>query len=404
MNTKPNVTNGFRKLTGKLFIILLGVILVTTMSVWNYAFGADTAAGKPIREVHKVTVEDNKYCFFVTRNVVLTPAEIKGMTDDELTAEIFKRSGLYMKAANCRLRKHKAITVQDWNKAGRVLRLSDTDINNIRNAAPADGNPVKMNLDVRIAIMPEDQEKPSENKPKPAEDNQKPADTETPSDEEKPADTDPSADADKPAEGDTPAEEQNPSDSDKPAEGDTPAEEQNPSDSDKPAEGDTPADSDTPSGDEEKPAEPVKEYSTFRLTSPGLVFIAVATENDASYTEATCEEEKTDKGDSNKNSGKGAQAAIKGDSGSEPDEMLPEYRTISMPDRSGGKLDPTLEDGKPVTLEWKDPKRHVGDVDGKSFLDRIPGGAAGLTVIGITAAGLIAAAVIAIRRNREEEY
>ena len=88
MNTKSNVTNGFRKLTGKFLIILMGVLLVTTMSVWNFAFGADTNAGTPIREVHKVTVEDNKYCFFVTRNVVLTPAEIKGMTDEELTAEI----------------------------------------------------------------------------------------------------------------------------------------------------------------------------------------------------------------------------------------------------------------------------------------------------------------------------
>ena len=372
MNTKSNVTNGFRKLTGKFLIILMGVLLVTTMSVWNFAFGADTNAGTPIREVHKVTVEDNKYCFFVTRNVVLTPAEIKGMTDEELTAEIFKKSGLYMKAANCRLRKHKAITVQDWNKAGRVLRLSDTDINNIRNAAPVDGNPVKMNLDVRIAIMPEDQEKPSENKPKPAEDNQKPADT------------------DKPADGGTPA------DSDKPAEGDTPA------DSDTPTEGDTPADSDTPSGDEEKPAEPVKEYSTFRLTSPGLVFIAVATENDAAYTEATCEEEKTDKDDSKKNSGKGSQAAIKGDSGSEPGEMLPELRTISMKDRSGGKLDETLEDGTPVTLEWIEPKKGAAADAGKSLIDRFPGGAAGLTVAGIIVAGLIAAAAVAIKKNQEE--
>ena len=325
MNTKSNVTNGFRKLTGKFLIILMGVLLVTTMSVWNFAFGA-----------------------VVTRNVVLTPAEIKGMTDEELTAEIFKKSGLYMKAANCRLRKHKAITVQDWNKAGRVLRLSDTDINNIRNAAPVDGNPVKMNLDVRIAIMPEDQEKPSENKPKPAEANQKPADT------------------------------------------------------DKPAEGDTPADSDTPSGDEEKPAEPVKEYSTFRLTSPGLVFIAVATENDAAYTEATCEEEKTDKDDSKKNSGKGSQAAIKGDSGSEPGEMLPELRTISMKDRSGGKLDETLEDGTPVTLEWIEPKKGAAADAGKSLIDRFPGGAAGLTVAGIIVAGLIAAAAVAIKKNQEE--
>ena len=402
MNTKSNVTNGFRKLTGKFLIILMGVLLVTTMSVWNFAFGADTNAGTPIREVHKVTVEDNKYCFFVTRNVVLTPAEIKGMTDEELTAEIFKKSGLYMKAANCRLRKHKAITVQDWNKAGRVLRLSDTDINNIRNAAPVDGNPVKMNLDVRIAIMPEDQEKPSENKPKPAEDNQKPADT------DKPADGGTPADSDKPAEGDTPADRDTPADSDKPAEGDTPAdsdkpaEGDTPADSDTPTEGDTPADSDTPSGDEEKPAEPVKEYSTFRLTSPGLVFIAVATENDAAYTEATCEEEKTDKDDSKKNSGKGSQAAIKGDSGSEPGEMLPELRTISMKDRSGGKLDETLEDGTPVTLEWIEPKKGAAADAGKSLIDRFPGGAAGLTVAGIIVAGLIAAAAVAIKKNQEE--
>lgn len=57
---------------------------------------------EPIREVHDVVVGDEMYCFFVTHNVVLTPAEVAEMTDEELTAAIFERAGLYMKKTNCK--------------------------------------------------------------------------------------------------------------------------------------------------------------------------------------------------------------------------------------------------------------------------------------------------------------
>ena len=370
MNTNTDIMYGFKKITGKVIIILTGILLVTAIPALNYAFGTDSG-GKPIREAHKVTVEDNKYCFFVTRNVVMTPAEIKGMTDEELTAEIFRRSGLYMKEANCRLPQHKVITVEEWTKAGRSFRLKDTDIKNIRNAEPADGNPVKLNMDVRIAIMPANQDKPAD-ADTPA-DQGKPADADTPSDQDKPADTDPSADADTPGEGDTPSE------------------------------------GDKPSDDQEKPAEPVKEYSTFKLTSPGIVFIAIATENDASYTEESCEEAKADtdiKSNTNQEKasrkGKAPSGKVSPDDSGE-DEMLPEFRTISMKDRSGGKLEETLQNGTPVTLEWIEPKKYSGSGEGKSFIDRIPGGTAGLTVALLIIAGLTAAAVVAIKNNQDEQ-
>lgn len=351
MTRKTDITQELRRIFGKAACILLALLIVIMMPASDYAFAADSNAEKPKREVHKVAIEDKLYCFFVTHYVVLTPEEIAAMNDEELTGEIFKQSGLYMKEANCHAKAHKAITPADWAKGGGRFFLKDSDIESIRQAAPVDGDPVKLQMDLRITTKAQE-----ENRKK---------------------------DAEKPEETPKPDDADNPENPDNPDEPETP---------DEPEESE-PAD--------DKP----KDYSTFKRTSPRLIFIAVATETDAVYGEELCEEEKTPaKPADNKKAA--PSGAIKGSDGGggEASEMLPEYRTISMPDRSGGKLDPTLEDGKPVTLEWKDPKKHVGDVDGKTFLDRIPGGAAGLTVIGITLAGLIAAAVIAIRKNREEEY
>ena len=421
MTRLNDITHGFIRFFSRAIIVLMGVLIVLSMSAANFAFGADNEEEKPVREVHKVTVENKKYCLFVTHNVVLTPAEIEGMTDEELTAEIFREAGLYMKETNCRLPSHKAITVERWAKSGGSFKLKDTDIQKIREAAPSDGNPIKLYMDLRITVKdpngkkPADEQKPdAEEKPadgdKPAgevtpADGDKPAGEVTPADGENPAGEVTPADGDKTAGEVTPADGENPSGEVTPSDGEKPADEANPEEGDNPGTGDDPADQEKPA-DQGKPEEKVREYSTFKLLSPRLIFIAVATEADAAYGEDTCEgekkaPEKDDKKDSDKQ-GQGAGTADKGSGDGGESEMLPEYRTISMKDRSGGPVEETLEDGTPVNLEWIEPKKYTGKGDEKSLFDQFPGGAAGLTVAGIIIAGLIAAAVVAIKNNQEE--
>ena len=414
-----DITHGFIRFFSRAIIVLMGVLLVLSMSAANFAFGADNEEEKPVREVHKVTVENKKYCFFVKHNVVLTPAEISGMTDEELTAEIFREAGLYMKETNCRLPSHKAITVEGWAKSGGSFKLKDTDIQKIREAAPSDGNPVKLHMDLRIIVKdpnrgkPADEQKPdAEEKPadgdKPAgevtpADGDKPAGEVTPADGDKPAGEVTPADGENPAGEVTPADGENPAGEVTPADGENPADEANPEDGDNPGTGDNPADEEKPA-DQDKPEEKVREYSTFKLLSPRLIFIAVATETDAAYGEDICEEVKkdTDKNDKKDSDKQRAGTVDKGSGDGGESEMLPEYRTISMKDRSGGPLEETLEDGTPVNLEWIEPKKYTGKGDEKSFVERFPGGAAGLTVAGIIVAGLIAAAAVAIKNNQEE--
>ena len=85
-----------------LFVIIASVFCGTLIT--SLAKGA---APEPVRCLHKVKVEDKSYCFFVENNVVLTPAEIAAketgepLTDEELTALILEKAGLYMKEPNC---------------------------------------------------------------------------------------------------------------------------------------------------------------------------------------------------------------------------------------------------------------------------------------------------------------
>jgi hypothetical protein len=154
-------------------------------------------------------------------------------------------------------------------------------------------------------------------------------------------------------------------------------------------------DEETP--DEEPEVKTEMFFSTFKPLSPGILFIAVATEEDAAYGEDICEEEKTP--EKQKKKTRKAADGGGGDEGGEPEEMLPEYRTISMEDRSGAPLEETLKDGKPVTLEWVEPDRHA-ESGRKSFIDRIPGRGYGLAAGIAAAAALIAFA--AVRKRREE--
>ena len=253
--------------------------------------------GAPIREVHKVAVGNKAYCLFVTDNVVLTPAEISAMSDDELNAEVQKQSGLYLTETNCTDASHKAISAETWNKSHGKLFLSEQDIQSIRSASPADGAPVKLYLDMQIA------DKVSED------------------------------------------------------------------------------------------GEPETSYSTYKRLSPSLMFIAVASEADAGAGEDYCEAKPVKP--------ETPPAAVDdggGDAG-EPAEILPEERTIKMADRSGPPVPDTLKDGDPVTLEWIEPGRNADSDSEKSFLDHIPGGAAGL----VAAAAAAAAVVYVVRRKRKEK-
>ena len=78
------------------------------------------AAGSPIREVHRVPAGNTMYCFFVQKNVVLTPAQVAALGDDkELTREILQRAGLYARESNCTDAAHPIISLEAWEKAGQ---------------------------------------------------------------------------------------------------------------------------------------------------------------------------------------------------------------------------------------------------------------------------------------------
>lgn len=300
------------------FVILAAVLMIMLFAVMPASTGfvyaaAEAGTEEPIRAVHNVGVGNETYCFFVTHNVVLTRSEVDELSDEELTAAILERAGLYMKEANCKAAGHKAITIKDWNKKGGFL-LSEPDIEGIRTAEPVDGSPVKFYMD--LIIYRNDEAK---------------AETET-------------------------------------------------------EEG------------EQAGEQPL--YSTFKRTSPRLLFAVVATEEDAKYGEDICKEDKQDDQGKQPDKSKTPRPGKTGRPEVSDEEMLPEYRTINMVDRSGKPLEDTLKDGEPVHLEWIEPKNNSGTEEGSSFIDRIPGGAAGLAVIGAAAAFVV---VFAVRRKKTEE-
>ena len=289
-------------------LLLLAAAVAIASPVFAYA-AKEPEKEDPIREVHDVVVDNEMYCFFVTHNVVLTPAEVAEMTDEELTAEILERAGLYMKKTNCKKASHKEITIKDWTKKKKGdLQLSESDIEGMRLAEPVDGSPVKFYMDLMITRKT----------------------------------------------GETVINEE---------------------------------------GEEE---EEVVQYSTFKRTSPRLLFAVVATEEDAKYGEDICVE---DKKPAKKQKTKTPHMSTP----KEPaEEMLPEYRTINMVDRSGDPIEETLQDGSPVNLEWIEPK-HKDTNEEQTFIDRVPGGMTGLLIMAAAVIAAVAAAVAAIMRKRTDE-
>lgn len=146
--------------------------------------------------------------------------------------------------------------------------------------------------------------------------------------------------------------------------------------------------------------EETKLYPTRKLTSPELLFVVIATEEDAKTKEDVCPEEKKEETPATTPSVKQKKLPVPKVAAA-PKEELPEFKTIKMLNRSGGPLEDTLKDGTPVSLTWIEPGRHTDD-EKKSFLDRIPGGFLGLITGLIIFGGMLVALILAIRRRREE--
>ena len=440
----------FRRMFAVLLIVFLSVFLMPAQA--GFAETRDEG-GYPIREAHKVKVAKTKYCAFVSRNVVLTPSEISKMTDNELVFEILKQSGFYMKPSNCNKPGVRIISALAWVKKGGSFALSGHDLDRLRDASPSDGKPVKLHMNVRISPDPYVEEEPEEEQ----EPEEKPeAEPETPAEDEQgdkpstepenPTDDDqgdkPSTDdqTDKPGtEPETPTDD---GQGDKPSTDDQPGNQDGTGTDDQAGTQDGTgtddqtgtqdgtgtddqsgtqdgtgtdnqagtqegtnsddqsgtASTDDKSGEQdqskqEKSNSERRMYSTFKLFSPELLFVVVATKSDAKLSEDSCgdvaapvidepeSEEVDDEDDAD-------------DDEKEPKELLPEFRTISMTDRSGMPLESPLQDGTPVTLTWKDPAKHTDHKRSPLFY------LGGLAILAAAAAAVTA--VVRIRRRRAE--
>ena len=357
--------------------MLLTMLFVLMLAAPDFAYAAEKKTqDPPIREAHQVGVGNTFYCFFVTHNVVLTPEQVAKMTDEELTAYILDKAGLYMKKSNCKkLKNNKIISVKDWTKRNGAFYLSEPDLNSIRAAEPADGYPIKFHMDLIVCEDVGDKEKEESGK----------KEKNTESEEAKEAEESGEDKATEEGEEDKTAEE---GDADKAAEE---------GDADKAAE-ESGEDNASEEAEETDEADDIPLYSTFKRNEPELIFAVVSTKSDAAAGEDMCKEDKSKAG---KN--KTPTLPDMDDSEDAEDEMLPEYRTITMVDRSGKPIEATLEDGDPVKLEWVEQKNNSGNEEGASFIDRIPGGVTGLVIIcAAAAAAVIAAVVMAGKKKRAD--
>lgn len=374
------------KAAARMIAVLLAALVSVNFASLQYGFAADAAVGTPIRESHRIKVGEKRYCAFVQNNAVLTAEKISKMTDNELTLEILKQSGFYMKRTNCRKPEHRALTADGWVKKGGSFVLSDSDIERLRAAKPADGKPVKLHMDLLISPDPyveekKDAEPEKEQGSKDGDERKDDSGKDDGSgnkDDGSGGGDDGSGKDDGSGSGDDGSGKDDGSGSSDQKPADDPSGDE---DGKKDADG---KDKDG-SGSEDKKADNKSRrvYSTYKLLSPELLFVAVASKADADAVEKICREPKVkDKGEKEPGAGK----ADKGD-------MLPEYRTISMTDRSGPPLEETLKDGTPVTLEWIEPDKH-DDEDRKSALVY-------LKALACLTAAAAAVTIAAIRRKRK---
>lgn len=402
---------------------LLTVALIAVIVMGNFVFADGT---DPIRTVHKVAAGDSTYCFSVQKNVVIPVSELSEIKDDdELTKVILERAGLFMQESECRTDEHPPITIDEWLKEGNTLSLSDEALTLVRQASPAEGRPVKLHLDLYFTLQADEdkaaEEKAAEDEPsaptdpdpavpgdatEPAEQTGEAGPVEQTADEE-PAETadpgndDGSADTPEPSEPAEPADPDEPADPTEPTEPSGPAEPEEPSGPTDPTEPTEPS-------EPAEPTEPVEPepyerpvYSTYKLTSPELLFIVIANDEDAKVPENECEEkpvvpeipeipELPEMPEIN--------------IPDVPEDMLPEYRKIEMKDKSGGPLPATLEDGEPVELEWIEPQKGIDAETAKSWIEKYPGGLAGIggTLAALGAGIGVAAYYVKKRRNDDD--
>ena len=405
MTNHRKYSSGFINASSRFASILL-ILLVIIASMFGGTIITSLAQGEspdPVRYLHKVKIGNKSYCFFVEKNVVLTPSEIakkengEPRTDEELTALILEKAGLYMKEPNCNESSHSKITFADWTKDKGSFSLSKADLESLRGAAPKDGSTVKLYIDPLIS---------TEKASKPAAPSViSPTAATTPTEPEGSTDTNgestnPSGESTDPA--------TDPSD---PSGGSTdPATDPTDPSGESTDPATDPTDPSSGSADPVVPPVPVPEeitwYPVSALTSPSLLFVVVATEKDSKYVEEICEAKKeASKEETTAETTVQPQtvAPVKKPKTPKavtpPEEELPEFKTIKMYDRSGGPLEETLKDGDPVTLTWITPKGN--STSKKSFFDRIPGGALGLAAI--AAAGALTAFVIIKRKKSSEE-
>ena len=75
----------------------LTVALIAVIILGQFVFAAGANA---IRTVHRIEAGDSTYCFSVEKNVVISESELAEMGDDEeLTAQILERAGLFIQEA-----------------------------------------------------------------------------------------------------------------------------------------------------------------------------------------------------------------------------------------------------------------------------------------------------------------
>ena len=329
------IKNKYGRICGRLAAIILAVLLAVVSLPVNFAFAAADSE-KAIREVHNVKVGSKEYCFFVTHYVVITPAEIAKFGDDDE-----KLTDEILKRAGLYMKERNCKLAA--HKAIEPAAWKKTggemflgDVEIYEEATPEEGGEGGETPDGGTLVKVPTTEALRKAAPVDGEPVRLEMDLEVTTEKQK-------------------------------------------------------------EGSEEKPTR----YSTYKKSSPNtpkLLYIAVATEADAKLGEDICKEEAQKNNSSNNSSSKKAKT-VTSKAPKEEKEILPEERTISMTDRSGGPLEPTLKDGDPVTLEWREPGKQTDSNNEAGFFDHawaVPALIAAALAIGI-------AVVLFIRKKDEEE-
>lgn len=347
-------------------VILAAVLCVLPSAGFAYA-ASETDSTEPVRAVHKVRIEDKSYCFFVQKNVIFTPAEIAAIVaevtkTEENSADSQSQSGIEGQDqgtdGSSADGQSQSGTDGQSSDSGQTADQDSSDTSD-KNSEAENADAEKINEALTDEIISRSGLYVKEaNCTKASHKAVKAADWENKNREFALSDASLSAILNA-----------------------------TPSDG-APVKVHMDLNISVKSSDDKQSVL----YSTFWPTSDELLMVVVATDSDAAKTADICKEKA---------------AKVKTPStkaimdGAEEVEMLPEFRTITMTDRSGPPIEDTLKDGDPVTLEWKEPKKFDTNGEEKSWLERFPGGIIGL--VALAAAAVAVPLVIIIRRRKEAE-